>query len=238
LSDNPEKTLPLSGILKASDAKHATAWKLPRMGAETSPLKVVAPEVVAKTVAKKAVKVDPEPVRDEKAYQAGFEEGKEAGLKAGHEEAIQKQDKIYADIQNNFNRLFESLNTPFKELDDQVDQEIISLVMSLVKQVVSREIQTDSGLLIGVVREALNALPVSARDIRIILNPEDIELVNEIYASSDSENTWKLEEDPMMTRGGCKVITETSRIDATLDSRIDKLLAPILAGRRQQDTED
>jgi flagellar assembly protein FliH len=47
-----------------------------------------------------------------------------------------------------------------------------------------------------------------------------------------------LVEDPVITRGGCKVVTDTSQIDATLDSRLASLIAPLLAGARMLDDEE
>jgi flagellar assembly protein FliH len=42
----------------------------------------------------------------------------------------------------------------------------------------------------------------------------------------------------VVDRGGCKVITETSQIDATLDSRLTSLIAPLLAGARLVDDQE
>jgi len=55
------------------------------------------------------------------------------------------------------------------------------------------------------VREALAILPVASRNVRVVLNPEDAALVRQVYALSDSELTWKIVEDPVVARGGCRV---------------------------------
>jgi flagellar assembly protein FliH len=47
-----------------------------------------------------------------------------------------------------------------------------------------------------------------------------------------------LVEDPVINRGGCKVVTDTSQIDATLESRLASLMAPLLAGARAVDEPD
>jgi len=103
---------------------------------------------------------------------------------------------------------------------------------------VRREVKSDPQLIIGVVREALSILPVSSRNVRLMVHPEDAELIREIYALSEIEVGWSLVEDPVINRGGCKVVTDTSQIDATLESRLARLIAPLLAGARAIDEQE
>jgi flagellar assembly protein FliH len=80
---------------------------------------------------------------------------------------------------------------------------------------------------------------VDARNVRLLLHPEDADLIREVYALADTEVGWTLIEDPVIARGGCKVVTDSSQIDATLDSRLTSLIAPLLAGARSEDeTQD
>jgi flagellar assembly protein FliH len=111
-------------------------------------------------------------------------------------------------------------------------------VIAIVRQLVRREVKSDPNLIIGVVREALSILPVNSRNVRLLVHPEDAELIREIYSLGDTEVGWKLVEDPVVNRGGCKVVTDTSQIDATLESRLASLIAPLLAGARAVDERD
>jgi len=43
----------------------------------------------------------------------------------------------------------------------------------MVRQLIRREVKLDPGQIVGVVREALGILPISARNIRVVLHPED-----------------------------------------------------------------
>lgn len=111
-------------------------------------------------------------------------------------------------------------------------------MIAIVRQLVRREVKSDPNLIVGVVREALSILPVNSRNVRLMVHPEDAELIREIYALGDTEVGWSLVEDPVINRGGCKVVTDTSQIDATLDSRLASLIAPLLAGARAVDDEE
>ena len=136
------------------------------------------------------------------------------------------------------NGLLEKLDQPFDDLDDQVESEVVSLVISMVRQLVRREIRMDPKHVIGVVREALAILPVNSRNIRVILHPDDAELIREAYTMGDIDQKWQIVEDPVVQRGGCRVTTETSQVDATLESRLNTLIAPLLADERRREASE
>lgn len=159
----------------------------------------------------------------EEAYAVGYQEGIQSG----------KQD-IQACL-NHFNQLMQALETPFAEMDGQVNEAMISLIMGMVKQLVRRELKSDPRQVMAVVREAIGVLPVANRSIQLHLHPEDAALVQEIYSVSGDEQTWKIMDDPAITRGGCKVVTDTSQVDATLETRIAQLFASVFGGDRQED---
>ena len=169
------------------------------------------------------------------AYNEGFERGKKDGFAHGHKEAMAGAKNEISQKAAQLDQLLSALNTPFKELDEQVERELISLTISMVRQLVRREVKLDPHQIIGVVREALSLLPVSARNISLVLHPEDAKLVREIFDVSDKELGWSIVEDPVLDRGGCKVITDTSQIDATLESRLAAMITTLLGGERTVD---
>jgi len=169
----------------------------------------------------------------EKAHQEGIEQGRREGFEYGHREGLEagRQDMLVRIEQ--FDQLLQGLSEPFEELDQQVEQELVTLVIAMVRQLVRREIKTDPAQVVGVVREALNILPVNTRRIRVVLHPEDAELVRDAYTLGESDQKWQIIEDPVIQRGGCRVYTENSQIDATLESRINALIAPLLGSERE-----
>ncbi len=172
------------------------------------------------------------------AYEESFEQGRKEGFEYGHKEGLEQSRKQLEHYASQFDRLLKSFEQPLTELDNQVERELLSLVIAIVRQLVRREVKSDPNLIIGVVREALSILPVNSRNVRLLVHPEDADLIREIYALGDTEVGWQLVEDPVINRGGCKVVTETSQIDATLDSRLASLIAPLLAGARAVDDQD
>jgi flagellar assembly protein FliH len=173
-----------------------------------------------------------------KAFEEGFAQGKKEGFEYGHDEALAEGQKAMHAHTQRIEALLSTLDTPFMKLDEQVEQELVTLVITMVRQLVRREVRTDPGQIIGVVREAMAILPVASRNVQLILHPEDAELVREIYSLSETELGWNIIEDPVTARGGCKVVTDTSLVDATLESRLTALIAPLLGGERSGDTPD
>ncbi|MES9934571.1 MAG: flagellar assembly protein FliH [Candidatus Sedimenticola sp. PURPLELP] len=167
------------------------------------------------------------------AYNEGYEQGRKAGFEFGHKEALAEGREQIKQL----DELMEALNTPLRQLDEQVESELVELVISMVRQLVRREVRADPGQIVGVVRDAVAILPVSSRDVRLVVNPDDAQMVREVYEVSEQELGWKIVEDPLIARGGCRVMTATSQVDATLESRLNALVAPILSGERDLDDD-
>ncbi|MNJ66274.1 flagellar assembly protein H [compost metagenome] len=74
-------------------------------------------------------------------------------------------------------------------------------------------------------REALKLLPMGADNIRIHINPQDFTLVKALRERH--EERWKLLEDESLLPGGCRIETDHSRIDASMETRIEKALAQL-----------
>lgn len=162
------------------------------------------------------------------AYEEGFALGRREGLAAG-------QAEVHAQVQR-LDQMMRALSVPFEGLDEQVEQELLLLTTTLLRQLVRREIKSDPGQIVAVVREAMASLPVATRNARLYLHPEDATLVRDALAINDAERPWRIMEDPVLTRGGCRVITDTSSIDASVETRLAILIATVLGGVRDSDS--
>jgi flagellar assembly protein FliH len=216
---------PKDGVIRGDDAR-VTQWLPPQMGERASSDGARSQPLMT------AAQLD----EMQRAAQAeGFEEGRREGLAFGHKEGLEQgRDELRRRVAA-LDGLIATLERPFEELDRQVEDEIVALVINMVRQLMRREVRLDPAQIVGVVREALGVLPVSSRNIRVILHPDDAALVREAYAIGDHDQKWQVVEDPVIQRGGCRVTTETSQVDATLDSRLSSLIAPLLAGERVED---
>jgi len=115
---------------------------------------------------------------------------------------------------------------------------LVNLAIGIATQVVRREIKIDPGQIIAVIREAVNALPLASQKLTLQMHPEDVILVKNSLALDDVSSPWNIVEDPLITRGGCKVKTETSNIDSTVENRLAIIVATVLGGEREEDQSE
>src|SRR4029077_611223 len=114
-----------------------------------------------------------------------------------------------------------------------VGRELLPWRWARARQFVRAELKTDPTQIIGIIREAIAALPVAAREVRVHLHPEDAAVVRQHLAPTENERAWAIVEDPVMARGGCQVSTSTSRIDMRLETRLGAILSELLGTERQ-----
>lgn len=140
----------------------------------------------------------------------------------------------YARRAAQFKQICDSLIAPLAAADDEVVERVAELAVLIARHLVRRELKTNPGEVIGVVREAMRQLPLATRHARIHLHPEDVALVQQAL-NLGTESGWQLEADPLLTRGGCIVDTESSRIDAQVESRVAAIASKMFGGERESD---
>ncbi|MGI9262617.1 MAG: FliH/SctL family protein [Woeseiaceae bacterium] len=160
------------------------------------------------------------------AWDEAFQEGRKEGLKAGQDEIDKRAER--------FDELMVALSKPFDRLDGTVEKQLVELSMTIVKQLFRRELTSDPGHVIGVVREAMQLLPVASRAIEVHLHPEDAQLVRESLSPTAGERAWTIVEDPLISRGGCQVTTDNSQVDAQAETRLNAIVNSISGDERQQ----
>ena len=171
----------------------------------------------------------------ETIQQQAYEEGFVLGQKEGHEQKLQELEQQSAQLQS----MIEILSDPLKELDDEIVEQLSHLSMAVAKQVIRRELHTEEGEIVGIVREAMSALPASTRKIILNIHPDDSELIRNAFSlgqdNESDEQRWKVVEDPLISRGGCKISSENSTIDATVEARLNRVISTLMGGERETD---
>ncbi|MEM7209366.1 MAG: flagellar assembly protein FliH [Pseudomonadota bacterium] len=172
---------------------------------------------------------------EREARERGYKEGLEAGHTEGYTKGFDQGAAEVAQRTDLLMHLINSLEAPFAELDERVEESLDTLIVTLAQQLVRREIRAEPGEIVGVIREALALLPMGTQSTTIHLHPDDAELLRQVLSGAESKDQWKLAEDPLISRGGCRITTDTSRIDATTEARLAALAATMLGGEREGD---
>jgi flagellar assembly protein FliH len=168
---------------------------------------------------------------ERQAWEEGFEAGRNMGVEAGQQQIAtligEQRQRL-----DRFTSLCALQSAPLAELDDDVVQQMAVLASAIARQVVRRELNTQPEQIIFVVRETLALLPGTARNVRVFLHPEDAALVTARLAETQTERAWTLVEDPMLSRGGCRIQSENSSIDARVEARLAAAIAAALGDTR------
>jgi flagellar assembly protein FliH len=163
----------------------------------------------------------------EQIQRQAYDEGFAQGLRdAGQQVRLQSE---------RLERLLAALAGPFAEMDQEAEQELVCLATAIARQLVRRELRLDPAAVIGAVREAMALLPAAARNVRIHLHPEDAQLVRTALTLPEGERAWHIVEDAVLTRGDCRVLSDTSQIDARVETRLANIFTALLGGDRKND---
>lgn len=168
------------------------------------------------------------------AFQRGLKEGHAEGYAIGYASGREAGMREADDIAKHLGSILGQLAEPLSDLDGGVIEAVSELALLIAGQLMRRELQAVPAEVVAVVREALQHLPVSSRVARIHLNPADIPLVEAALAPHDGERPLRLLPDAALSRGGCVVETDVSRIDATVEARLASIAAHVLAGKPEE----
>ncbi|WP_434601465.1 flagellar assembly protein FliH [Pseudomonas sp. Z4-7] len=172
-----------------------------------------------------------ESIRQE-AYNEGFAIGEKEGFHSTTIKVRQEADVALTAKLRALESLMLNLFEPIAEQDTQIEKSLVGLVQHITRQVIQRELAIDSSQIEHVMREALKLLPLGVGNVRLYINPQDFELVKALRERH--EESWRIVEDETLLPGGCRVETEHSRIDATIETRISQVMAKLFDQLHEQ----
>ncbi len=250
-----------SEVIRAKDLGAFDRWSLPSFDpegeqpAEPAPEAPAAPAEAESAPAPIPAAAEPPPLPSEEvalehvkpltldeleairqdAYNEGFATGEKDGFRAGQLKAKQEADLALASKLQRLETLMGNLMAPIAEQDKLIEQGLVLLLGQIVREVIQREVTIDSSQIRVVLREALKVLPMGAENVRIHVNPQDFELVKSLRERH--EEKWRILEDESLLPGGCRVESEQSRIDATVETRLTQALKQLAEQQREQATQ-
>lgn len=154
----------------------------------------------------------------ESARQKGYAEG----LAQGQVEARKQAEKTAAEL----GALWQSMTKPIANQDVEVSEHLLSLVISLTRAVLERELTTDIEFIKSTLGEALSHLAESEAPLTITLHPADKALVETLL--EENRLSAELVGEATMLRGGCRLVRGHALVDATIESRIRSLIEQVV----------
>jgi flagellar assembly protein FliH len=213
----------------AAELDSLRLWATPYFDEEDRPQEFVEPEIIiedeppAPTLTVEEIEAIQKQAQAE-GFALGKQEGYQAGFVEGSKKGYDENVHLIEVRTTQLVSLLEAFATPFKHLDESVEHALADLSVKIAKQILHREIELDSGQVTAAVKAAVAALPIASQNVKLYLNPEDADLVSFNLGLGESQSAWTIIEDASITRGGCKVETEISHVDATVENRLNAVL--------------
>ncbi len=147
----------------------------------------------------------------QEGHDLGFKEGREAGYKDGYASGE-------ADVER-LRQLADAFSGESVRQDEAISREVLDLALQVARQILRATLQAKPEGILDVIREALQSLPTLSGHHKIVAHPDDVPIVNDWLAREYSHLPWKVVEDAKLARGGFRIESAHSELDATLETR-------------------
>ena len=156
----------------------------------------------------------------------------EEALARGRREGIAQAEAKFESTIQALTGALEEVSRLRESLAHSGAQDMLRLVMAIAEQVVRRQVAVDQGVVLSVIKDALQA-SVRADSYRIRINPADLDAVTRqkplFLASISGLRNLSLETDPSISPGGCRVDSDLGDVEATIESQLDAIRQALAA---------
>ena len=175
----------------------------------------------------------------------GFEAGQAEGLQAGREqgrqqgraEALAQVAEQLQALQQNWTAALQDWETRKQELHRQAQQAVLELALALAEKVVRRRVEVDPTVIVAQVTQAL-AHVLQPTDVTVRICIQDRPLLEEalprVLAMFPQLQHLQLVDDPAVNRGGCVLSYDQGRIDARIETQLQRMVELLLPQKQAQ----
>jgi flagellar assembly protein FliH len=164
-------------------------------------------------------------------FDHGFAEGSRQGAEAGRAAALEEQRRQLTDVVQGLTRAAAELNARRDELETVALGEVIGLAAAIARRVTKRQGMLDEAVLAANLSEAMR-LVVAAADVSIAFHPDQRKTLEDalprLRLDWPSLRHVELAEDPVISRGGCRIATRGGSVDADLDEQLDRVIDELM----------
>lgn len=159
----------------------------------------------------------------EAAYRAGFEDGRNQGLKVGRAESKEATDRL--------TEVVDAFLEKQRALVQENEAALIDLAVSVARRIVGACAEMRREPVLLAVSDCLGYLRDRTR-VTVKVNPKDLDSVREHrkewVEAVEGIGTLTVEADPAVARGGCVLETDAGDVDARVEERLAMLHAALL----------
>lgn len=188
---------------------HSFGDERPSVRAATAASSAAAPKVTIEELAA---------IREEaraKGHAEGLEEGRVAGFAQGQADAAAQAHLL--------RQIAAQLGAEAAQADELIARDVMNLALDFSRAMLRTALSVRPELVLPVVAEAIRYLPSLQQPALLMLHPADAQIVKNHLQDELDKAGWRLVEDPQIQRGGCRIDTASNQIDATLETRWQRL---------------
>ena len=163
-------------------------------------------------------------------YEECYVKGYKAGMDAG-------QEKINGQLEL-LNEFISMLSSPFHEMNNQIVEELAALAGKIARGLVKRELRTEPETIIAIIRDSIRALGENTKSVTVFLHPQDADILNDMNKRMSNKQLWNVIEDPLLSRGDCRIGKDDSLIDENIQDRINMMIIQCLGDERDEHKND
>lgn len=216
----------LSKIIRGNQAEEATRWSIPSVEQPSPSAASNYNEGLASVCAQIPTERQLEDLKKQ-AYDEAFQKG----LEDGRQHVLSESDNMLSAVKN----MLSQLSDPIQFVDEQVREQLVALTLAIAKQIVKKELKQTPEFILQLVDKALAVLPDSPSAIYVHMNPQDAEAIKSKLSEDDKHPGWTVTEDPSIEPGGCKVFTDSTSVDLSLDAQLARIAAKFLDDEGDED---
>ena len=155
-------------------------------------------------------------------YEAGYEAGHNAGYQTGYQTGYAAGGEDAAKEVASLQALLHGLGKELTGADQAIGNDLLLLALGLARQMTREALRIKPELVLAAVRECLQQEPVFGQPAQLFLHPEDAVLVRQ-YLNQELDG-WTICVDLQLERGGCRIKTGHTHVDATVATRWQRII--------------
>jgi len=159
----------------------------------------------------------------EEARLSGFDHGYAAGHAEGHADAVALGKEATDAELVPLRELAGAFSDALHGADQLIANDVLELALQLAKGMLKAALPVKPELILPIVREAIEYLPVLQQPALLMLHPDDAKVVRAGIGEELDKGGWRVVDDPQVARGGCKIDTASNQIDAQVETRWQRL---------------
>ena len=158
-----------------------------------------------------------------KRLEAEISRAKEDGKNEGIAQANAANEARINELEARFSASAAKLDEQYVKFDEflkKIEEELGQTAIKIAKEVIDKEISTSSNQIAHHLASSLIKELSNVKNIEIRVNPEDSEYIKEQFSKNEHV---KISADDAISKGGVVIISDGGNIDATMQTRLEKL---------------